>query len=109
MRIIHYTKDEHSMVQVYSGNTENVIYIPSLKTLLIKKEPSVWGTVSYTKTSSDSALEEAKSVAKGKPPKRLNISYSKPREIEYDDGKLQAILENPDLKEGIEGILREIE
>ena len=104
VKIISYTKEKEDLITPFFSYARECFYFTDQNIVLYKHSPVVWGHADYKASSNPELLEEARQVGGNNLPKKYRVTFSKIKTFDYDDSKLQAMLEK---KEGDEKILRQ--
>jgi len=110
MKVIYYKKERDDLITPTFGYTDYCFYIPDKSIVLLKHTPIMWYQPDYKADKDSKLLEEARQVAHRIVPNKLFTRFSHLKIFDYDDSRLNAILEGSEdvLGKGIEELLRQV-
>lgn len=110
MKVIYYKKERDDLITPTFGYTDYCFYVPDKSIVLLKHTPIMWDKPHYKADKDPKLLEEANHVVQREVQRKLFMSFSPPKIFDYDDSRLNAILEGPEdvLGKGIEELLKKV-
>jgi len=100
MKAIYFEREARSPVHIHAGSCMAGLYVPDEKVILFKEQYGTFGGHTSSFTDRPEFLNEVQMLLK----RRLNIpgvTYSKIKEIEYDEGKLKKLIQDARLEKDL--------
>ena len=116
MRVIYFRRDER-WFHIHAGSYAACLYVPEENVILYKEQLGTFGGIYYSLTNNPKLLEEAKSIAEGRIPKKERVTFSDIKEFEYDSSKIWELIKKARIKKrletevkcGIEELLKQVD
>ncbi len=117
MKVVYFKRNAPSGFHIHAGSYADCFYIPNENLVLYKEQHGSFGGQSYSLTDRAEILGQARAIAEGKIPNVKGVTFSDTKEFEYDNSKLQELMQNARLKteletkvkSGIEELLKQFE
>lgn len=102
MKIIYYHRYAKSGFHIHAFSSANMFFIPDENVILVKEQIGTFGGQVYSISENPEILKEAHEISKGKIPKVENVTIADIEEFEFNDQKLNELIQNAKLKSEVE-------